>query len=222
MPDYTQARINMVDCQVRPSDVTNLDLISAMLDIPRENFVGPSQKSVAYIDEDILLSTSAKNSPRYLMEPASFARLVQLAKIIPDAIVLDVGCASGYSSAILSRLCSSVVALEEDESLVKLANDNLVDLEIGNAVVLSGNLEEGFSKEGPYDSIFVGGAVDYIPDTILNQLKNGGTLVTVEGTSNAGKAVLYTRTNGISSKVSYFNCAVWPLPGFKKTAEFEF
>ena len=220
MPDYSQARLNMVDCQVRPADVTDLTIISAMLSVPRERFVPPSSQSVAYIDEDISLDISTHDCPRYLMEPASLAKLLQLANIQPDAVVLDVGCATGYSTAILSRLCSSVVALEQDKILYAKASENLAELEVDNAVVLKCDLEKGYPKESPYDAIFVGGAVDYIPDNLLEQLKNGGNLVCVVGTGNTGRATLYVRENGIASKSTHFNCAIWPIPGFRKQVEF--
>ena len=222
MSEFSQTRKNMVDCQVRPADVTDIAIISAMLEIPREKFVGSAKVSVAYIDEDISLDTTTLDCPRYLMDAAPLARLLQLAQIQPDAIVLDVGCATGYSTAILSKLSTSIVAIEPDQTLADRATQTLSDLEIDNAVVLSVPLEKGYAKEGPYDVIFVGGAVDFIPDTLINQLKDGGKLVTVIGTGNTGRAVLFIRENDNTSMDSHFNCAVWPLPGFKKHKEFEF
>ena len=125
MTDYTLARTNMVDCQVRPADVTDLKIIDAMLEIPRERFVPEQMQALAYLDEDLSLnistSTPEGDCPRYLMEPASFAKLLQLAQVKPDSIVLDIGCASGYSTAVLASLCSSVVAVEEDEKLANIA-----------------------------------------------------------------------------------------------------
>lgn len=222
MPEFLQARKNMVDCQIRPADVTNTAIISAMLEIPREKFVVSTRQSLAYIDEDISLETSTQGFPRYLMEAAPFARLLQLAQIQPDAIVLDVGCATGYSTAILSKLCTSIVALEPDANLAAKATQTLMDLEIGNGVVLTAPLEKGYAREGPYDVIFIGGAVDFVPDALLSQLKDGGKLVAVMGTGNTGRAVLYVRNDGNTSMDTHFNCAVWPMPGFKKHKEFEF
>ncbi len=220
MFDFQQARKNMVDCQIRPADVTDLRIISAMSDVPRERFVAPSQQTIAYIDEDIQLLDGLKSTTRYLMEPAPFARLLQLAQIEPDSIVLDVGCATGYSTGVLAHLCSSVVALEPDKNLATTATNTLAELEIDNAVVLNCELIDGYAKECPYDVIFIGGAVDQVPDTLLNQLKDGGRLVTVMGTGNAGQAVEFVRNNGITSMSTHFNCAVWPMPGFEKQPEF--
>jgi len=222
MTDYSTARTTMVDCQIRPSDVTDFAILEAMLKIPRERFLADAQQPLAYIDEDISLDISTDGIPRYLMQPTSLAKLLQLAEIRPDAIVLDVGCATGYSTAILASLCSSVVAIEQDEKLATRAGDTLSDLEIDNAVVVAGPLAEGYAKEGPFDVIFVGGAVGRVPDKLVNQLKEGGKLVTVEGTGNTGIAKLYIKNGNTSCRTSHFNCSVWPLPGFEKQPEFEF
>ena len=222
MIDFLAARTTMVDCQIRPGDVTDLAILDAMQKIPRERFLDDAQIPLAYIDEDLPLGVGEGSKTRYLMEPTSFAKLLQLAEIQPGAIVLDVGCATGYSTAVLASLCSSVVALEQDEKLAAKASDILSELEIDNAVVVTGPLINGFAKEGPFDVIFVGGAVGLIPDQLVKQLKNGGKLVTVEGTGNTGKATLYVRDGNNSCRYSHFNCAVHPLPGFEKTVEFEF
>ena len=226
MTDYTLARTNMVDCQVRPADVTDLKIIDAMLEIPREQFVPEQMQALAYLDEDLSLNTSTSTQdgdcPRYLMEPASFAKLLQLAQITPDSIVLDIGCASGYSTAVLASLCSSVVAVEEDEKLANFAIKNLEKLEIGNGVVLASPLQVGYPKEGPYDVIFIGGAVEIVPQILTDQLKDGGRLVCVIGTGNTGCATLYVRAGDNVSKTTHFNCAVWPLPAMRKQKQFVF
>ncbi len=222
MTDYSSARTNMVDCQVRPADVTDIAIIESMLKIPREKFAPDSRQSIAYFDEDLALETSTDGCERYLMEPASFAKLVQLAQIQLTSIVLDVGCATGYSTAILAQLCSSVVAIEQDENLASQATDILTELEIDNAVVVTGPLNKGYAKEGPFDVIFVGGAVGQVPAELINQLKDQGRLVTVVGTGKSGVATLYIKDGAKWGKSSQFNCAVWPLPGFAKKEEFAF
>ena len=222
MTDYTAARTTMVDCQIRPSEVTDFAILDAMLAIPREKFVTQKLMPLAYIGGDLPLDVTTERCARYLMEPAAFAKLLQLAEIPTNAIVLDVGCATGYSTAVLAKLCSSVVALEQDKTLAQRATDILSELEIDNAVIVTGDLVKGYEREGPFDVIFIGGAVQDIPDELIKQLKDGGKLVTVKGTGNTGKATLYIKDNGNTCKNSYFNCAVWPLPGFEKNIEFQF
>ncbi|MEL6967531.1 MAG: rRNA adenine N-6-methyltransferase family protein, partial [Pseudomonadota bacterium] len=131
MIDYEKARRTMVDCQIRPNDVTDFRLLEAFMDVPRERFVGSAQKPLAYIDEDLPLGGATEN--RYLMEAMSLSRLIQLADISAEDFVLEIGCASGYSTAILSRMANSVVGLEADEALAEQATQNLMALGYSNA-----------------------------------------------------------------------------------------
>jgi protein-L-isoaspartate(D-aspartate) O-methyltransferase len=221
--DYSELRTKMVDSQVRTTDVTDLRIISAMLEIPREDFVDPARRELAYIDEDIrALGQNAESGPRYLMEPSPFAKLVQLAEVRPQDVVLDVGCASGYSAAVFSKLAESVVALESDAGLAATARNLLATLGCNNVAVVEGPLERGHAAEGPYDVIFVGGAVEEVPDALFGQLREKGRLVAVLGHGNAGVAYLYVKTNGVVGRVRGFNAAVKPLPGFRREATFVF
>ncbi|RVC68204.1 protein-L-isoaspartate O-methyltransferase, partial [Mesorhizobium sp. M2A.F.Ca.ET.046.02.1.1] len=134
--DFSERRVKMVDGQVRTTDVTSAPLIEAMLSVPREAFVDAGQRDLAYIDEDIRISNGANGSgPRYLMEPSPLAKLLQLAEIDASDSVLDVGCGSGYSAALLSRLARSVVALESDPALAETAKSTLSSLGCENVTV---------------------------------------------------------------------------------------
>lgn len=221
MIDFQQARTTMMDCQIRPNNVTDFSVLTAFDTVPREEFVPTRNRELAYIDEDIAVHADEAGAfSRYLMEPMSMARLVELADIERDDIVLDIGCASGYSTAILSLLCNSVVALECNETLAQQAGERLTELDFDNAVVVGGALEDGYSGEGPYDVIFIGGAVDFVPEALFAQLKDGGRLVVVEGLGNSGVARLYSKTGDLTSGRTAFNCAAKPLPGFRAVEEF--
>ncbi|WP_206454259.1 protein-L-isoaspartate O-methyltransferase family protein [Aurantimonas marina] len=217
--DFETARTKMVDNQIRTTDVTRHDILRAFLQVPREEFVpASSRKPLAYIDEDLPLGHG-----RYLMEASPFAKLLQLAAVTPEDVVLDVGCGTGYSSAVLSHLAGSVVALEEDVELAAFASENLMRLDYVTCVVVEGKLEDGYPSEAPYDVIVFEGAVGCLPDTFLEQLREGGRLVVVEGVGNAASAKLYFKDeNGIVSDRFGFNCSVKPLPGFEKRREFVF
>lgn len=221
--DFSERRVKMVDGQVRTTDVTDAAILSAMLSVPREAFVDSAQRELAYIDEDLRYGVTAdSDQPRYLMEPSPFAKLAQLAEIGPRDFVLDVGSGTGYSAAVLSKLASSVIALESDPTLAATATSTLSSLGCDNVVVVSGPLAAGYASQAPYDVIFVGGSVEQVPDALLAQLKEGGRLVAVEGRGNAGVASVYLKADGNVTARRAFNAAVKPLPGFNRTREFEF
>jgi protein-L-isoaspartate(D-aspartate) O-methyltransferase len=221
--DFSLQRIKMVEGQLRTTDVTEPRLLAAMASVPREEFVPSRRRAFSYIDEDIEVVPARDDAPaRYLMEPSPFARLVQLAGIRPGDFVLDVGCATGYSSAVLSRLAGSVIALESDAELAARANDTLSGLGCDNVAVIEGKLTEGCQEQAPFDVIIVEGAVDFVPDALTAQLKDGGRLVAVVGQGNAGKATLFLSEGGFVSSRTAFNAAVKPLPEFLREPSFEF
>jgi protein-L-isoaspartate(D-aspartate) O-methyltransferase len=221
--NYSEMRVKMVDGQIRTTDVTNSAILLAMGTVPREAFVDASLRDLAYIDVDLEIAAAEGGRPaRFLMEPSPFAKLLQLAEIQPGDRVLDVGCGTGYSSAVLSSLAGSVVALESDSRLAGRAAQLVGDLGLDNVTVVTGSLVQGVAANGPYDVIVVGGAVDEIPQALFDQLKERGRLVAVEGLGNAGVARLYLKDNGLVTGRRAFNAAVKPLPGFERIKAFEF
>lgn len=221
MIDFEHARSNMVDCQVRTCDVTEHELISAMLSVQREEFVPAKFQSLAYIDEDLSLNEIASGE-RYLMQAASFAKLAQLAAVEKNDVVLVVGSGCGYSSAVLSLLATSVVAIEEDSALVDFSSEVLSRLGYMSVAVLNSDLTKGYAKEAPYDVVFFEGSIEVLPYTYFDQLAEDGRLVCVEGTGNSALAKLYSKQGGLISKREVMNCAIKPLPGFRKAKEFAF
>lgn len=220
--DFSEQRVKMVDGQVRTTDVTSAPVLSAMLAVPRERFVPQSRAGLAYIDENILISAARGPGARYLMRPSPFAKLLQLADIAPSDNVLDVGAGTGYAAAVLSRLARSVVALESDPALADQAESILSGIAADNVTVVRGDLAAGHTGKAPYDVIFVGGSVAELPDALAAQLAEGGRLVVVEGSGNAGIARIYVKSNGAVTGRSAFNAAVMPLPGFERVASFQF
>ena len=221
MIDSRQQRINMVESQVRPSDVTDRRIIRAMLEVLREAFVPPSLQALAYMDEAVPAVESAGGRPgRCLLAPRTLAKLIQLAEVGPDAVVLDVGCATGYSAAVLGRLAKAVVAVEVDAALAARASQTLRQLGVNNAVVIEGALEKGAPSHAPFDAILLNGAVPRIPGELLEQLRDGGRLVAVIADGAFGRAEVWRRTAKLFDSRPVFDAGAQPLPGFSRHAEF--
>ncbi|MDX1718208.1 MAG: protein-L-isoaspartate O-methyltransferase [Anderseniella sp.] len=222
MQNFTIARENMIESQVRPNGITDQRLIAAMSKVPREQFVPDNLKSIAYMDEDIALPVGEGGTRRYLLEPMAFARLVQAAKVQADDIVLDVGGGTGYSAAVLGQLAQTVVAIESDGALVQTANENMLRLEASNVAVIESALKDGYAAEGPYDAIIINGRVGVVPEDLLAQLADGGRLVAVVGTTDVAQARVYTRSGSQIADRHVFDASIpalsefdAPPPGFQ-------
>src|SRR5258708_5577052 len=174
MLDSALQRANMVATQLRTNDVSDARVRGAMSVVPRERFVPEAVKPLAYMERCITL----KNS-RVMLDARSFGKLLQLATILPDDVVLDLGCGTGYSSAVLSLIAGRVVALEEDSELASAAQENLRALATTNAEVVRGPLVHGWPKAVPYDVIVINGGIEVEPAGLVKQLRSGGRLVTI-------------------------------------------
>jgi protein-L-isoaspartate(D-aspartate) O-methyltransferase len=222
MIDFAAARRMMVDNQVRTSDVTDWRVLAAMLEVPRERFLPPSSAALAYLDLDVPVAGGEGSAPRRCMlKPMVLAKLLQAAEIGAADRVLDVGAATGYSSAILARLAGSVVALEEDPALAQRAREGLAAAGADNVEVVVGPLSGGWPVVAPYDVILLNGATEVAPQSLLRQLKDGGRLVGVEGRA-PGKATIYHAAAGEVSARPIFDAAAAVLPGFARPATFVF
>lgn len=223
MSDFARARLNMVESQLRPNGVRDPRIVTAMLELPREAFVPASMRALAYMDQELPLRPGTAAVPaRHLMAPLPLARLVQLASVGVGDIVLDVGCATGYSAAVLARLAESVVALECDGDLAESASATLEEQGVDTAVVVTGPLQEGYPSEGPYDAIVLGGAVPEVPPSLLEQLKPRGRLAAIVFEEGVGRAYRYERVGSGFGRGSAFEAGAPPLPGFERVAAFEF
>ncbi len=215
--NFAAARANMVESQLRPNKVTDDALLEAFANVPRELFVPPPLRNVAYVDEDVPLGNG-----RFLMEPMILGRLLQLAAIEASNVVLDVGCATGYGSAIMAQLANTVVAVESDPALAALATAALAELSCDNVAVIETGLELGAPHQAPYHVIVIEGAVEVIPQPIFDQLGEGGRLVSVVNRDGVRRATLFVRTAAAVSSRPAFDAAVPVLPGFRETAGFVF
>lgn len=210
MPDFAASRTMMVDTQVRPSDVTKYPLIEAMLSVPREEFVPDARRSVAYSGGNLPLAPG-----RVLLEPRTLAKMIEVLDVQPDELAMDLGCGYGYSAAVLAQLVVAVVAVEEDDELVREAETRLGAAGIDNVAVVRNPLRAGYEKQGPYDAILVsGGAVEEIPSQLTDQLKERGRIIALFQQGNLGVARVGIKLNGQMNWRYAFNASAPLLPGF--------
>jgi protein-L-isoaspartate(D-aspartate) O-methyltransferase len=221
MPDFAAARRMMVDGQVRTADVTDLRIIAAMLDVPRERFMPAAKAALAYSDLAIPIVEAGEGRPaRALLKPMVLAKLIHALQPGEHERVLDVGCASGYGAALLARLGGSVVALEEDPSLAREARQVLADY--SNVEPVHGNLAAGWQPGAPYEAILIEGAIEVLPRALAEQLAEGGRLACIFGRGPAAKATLFRKDIGEISTRPIFDAAGSVLPGFAEAPSFVF
>lgn len=217
MTDFAARRTMMVDTQVRPSDVTKFPIIDAMLAVPRELFVPREQAEAAYISENVPIAPG-----RVVLEPRTLGKLLDALNIEGDELVLDIGAGYGYSSALVARMAEAVIAVEEDETLASEAQTILSEQGADNVVLHTGPLTEGAAQHGPYDAILIQGGVEQVPDSLLDQLKDGGRIGCVFMEGALGVVRIGYKIDGDITWRFAFNASAPVLPGFAKAAAFTF
>jgi protein-L-isoaspartate(D-aspartate) O-methyltransferase len=221
MSGFATARQNMVDGQVRPSDVTDIRLLDAMLAVPREAFVPATRQALAYLDLDLDVS-EAGTAKRYLIKPAVLAKVLQAAEIKASDRVLVVGCATGYAAAIVARLAAEVIATESDSALVAKAQATLAGNGFANVTVHTAAPADGYPANAPYDVIVLNGATEIAPELLYGQLRDGGRLVGVFATSRPARATIVTASHGDYGHRALFDAAAPLLPGMELVPAFVF
>ena len=217
MVDYAAARTAMVDGQVRPADVTRYAVIDAMLAVPRERFVPRGQRALAYADMQIPLARG-----RVMLDPRTLAKMLDSLEIRPGEVVLDVASGLGYAAAVLARMAGTVIALEAEEPLVRSLTEAIAEAEADNVLVEHGPLADGVSASAPYDVIVVEGGVERIPETLFDQLAEGGRLAAIKMDGELGVCHIWRRVNGAVSSRPVFNATAPVLPGFDSERSFTF
>ncbi len=217
MTDFATRRKMMVDTQVRPSDVTKFPIIEAMLTVEREAYVPDDRREAAYVGGNIALGNG-----RVMLEPRTFAKMLDALDIQPHEMVLDIGCGLGYSAAVIERLADAVVAVEDSAGMMSEAQSLLSANGAGCAAVLEGALNEGAAKHGPYDVIIVEGGVEHVPEAITDQLKDGGRIAALFMEGALGAVRVGYRQDGRVNWRDAFNATAPVLPGFASEAAFSF
>ena len=212
IPDFAAARAAMIDSQLRPQGVSDGIVLEAMGKVRREDFLPPETRPLAYVDRAVSMGAG-----RFLPAPAVLGML--LAQMMPVAgqRALVIGAGTGYSAAVLTAIGLDVVALESSESLIARAS------EIGGArLFVQGPLEEGHRQGAPYDQILIDGAVEYIPDAIVDQLASGGRLGTALLDRGIARLIVGRKAAGAFGYLSLTDAGVPALPGFTRPPAFTF
>ncbi len=214
MFDYKKARKNMVDNLIRPANVTDPKLLSALGDVQREKFLPSNLASLSYSETDFLIQND-----RSLVSPWLLAKMLQFLDLNSADNVLSLAGGYGYSCALMSSLANFVVAVE-NKDLAQEAQARLIENGYDNVLVLEGNITEGSEKEGPYDAILIEGGVEYINDKITNQLKVEGRIIAVFKEENLGQCRLGIKTKSGVQWRNLFEANCVLLNDFKKEKEF--
>lgn len=215
MTDFAARRTMMVDTQVRPNDVTKFPIIEAMLAIPREAFVPARQREAAYVGGNLDLGRG-----RVILEARTLAKMLDALDVRPTDLVLDIGCGLGYSSAVIARMAEAVVAVEEESGFAGQAQSRLSGEGVDNVAVIEGPLARGAAKHGPYDVIVVEGAAEVLPETLAEQLKEGGRVGCLFMDGALGVCRIGYKIDGAITWRFAFNAAAPVLPGFAAVHSF--
>ncbi len=207
----------MVDSQIRPSDVTKYPLIQALLDIPREDFVPAHKREMAYVGHHLPMGKG-----RFILDPRIMAKMLDALNIRKNELVLDIGSGMGYSAAIIAAMAEVVIALEEVESFTAESEELLSQCSVDNVVPVSGSLTDGCRQYGPYDVIVCQGAVEELPESIVNQLKDGGRIGMIRATDAGGKCAIGFKGCDTLNWFTAFDAEAPVLNGFAKAPEFVF
>jgi protein-L-isoaspartate(D-aspartate) O-methyltransferase len=221
MTNFQIARQKMVDGQIRPSDVTDLRIIDAMLAVPREAFVPTTVQGLAYLDIDVEVG-GTPGTKRFLIKPVVIAKMLQAAEISTADRVMVVGCATGYPAALAAKLAAQVIAVEADSDLANRAATTLKSLGIDNVTVVTAPAASGDPAHAPYDAIILAGATEIPLVELYRQLGEGGRLVGVFATAQPPRAEIVTRSPGDFGNRAIFDAYAPVLPGLERPATFTF
>jgi protein-L-isoaspartate(D-aspartate) O-methyltransferase len=199
--DFERARFNMIEQQIRPAGVLDLDVLELLNEVRREDFVPVAHKALAYTGVEIPLIEDAEEAQRKgqcMLLPEVEAHLLQDVAPRGHEKILEVGAGSGYMAALLASRAQRVITLEIEPQLARMARENLQKAGIHNVEVREADGAKGLAAEGPFDAIVLSGSVHEVPQALLTQLKVGGRLVAIVGDEPIMRATFFTRTGEAS------------------------
>ena len=219
MPTAAQAknpsREAMVESQIRTADVTDLPLLRAFRQTPREKFIPRAKRALAYSDR-----TFEADEGRFMIAPRDLAKMIKAAEISASDVVLDLAPGRGYSTAILAQIADTVIGVETSQDAVDRATELLIDVDVTNCAIVEGDLKSGAKEHGPFDVIFVNGAVSAVHEPWFVQLTDGGRLVCIVQNGPIGQVMIYRKTGDVVASRIAFDTSAPFLPGFSPKPAF--
>ncbi len=188
------ARANMIEQQIRTWEVLDASVLDLLERVPREQFVPPQLRALAYVDFELPLDIEGVVTGETMLAPKVEARLLQELGIHSHEIVLEIGAGSGYMAALAAHKARTVWTIEIDPRLQSFGAANLARAGVRNAHVEGADGSLGWAARAPYDVIIVSGSLPELPHELLDQLKIGGRLAAIVGRAPAMQAQIVTRT----------------------------
>lgn len=222
--DLAKARFNMIEQQVRPWEVLDAALLGLLDSVPRDAFVPPAHRALAYADMELPLGNG---TDQIMLAPRVQARLVQDLAVQPTDRVLEIGTGSGYTTALLARLGQRVLSLEINEAIARQARIHLQATSITNAEVrvadATANDFAACATEAPWNVILISGSLAEVPQALLNLLAPGGRLATITGHEPVMRATVVTRLGDASfSSAQPWDTVAPRLRNFPEPSRFNF
>ena len=220
--NFEQARFNMVEQQIRPWEVLDQAVLDLLYAVPREEFVPPAYRTLAFSDMEIPIEGGARGGER-MWAPKIEARVLQELSVKKSDRVLEVGTGSGYLTALLAHRAAQVRSVEINPALAAFGAANLLRHGVENVALETGDAAHGWAEHAPYDVIVLTGSTPLLPDAFVGQLAPGGRLFAVIGDAPVMAARVLTRTaGGACSSVDLFETQLAPLVNCEQPQRFRF
>ena len=208
---------NMVEGQIKPINGMNEQLLFAFYSLDRNDFMPETKKEMAYVEKNIILENK-----RTILKPDLIAKIALNINLKANENVLILGASTGYLSAILSYQAETVIVVEEDEQLIRNAENAIKKYNINNVVFIKNEIAKGYSEQSPFNAIIIEGAIQIVPNNILDQLEEGGRLLAIIQDEVVCTAKLFKKNRNSFWEKNLFNCSVPALEVFKKKNSFSF
>ena len=208
---------NMIDGQVKPLSNIEPSILEALYNIDRKDYIPENFRDFSYSEKNVYIGNG-----RYLPKPAITAKLLSALEVETLETVLIIGSGTGYSAAITSKIAETVICIEEDQDLITFSESIAGSNSMNNIVFINSKLNKGYKDQGPYSCILIEGGIEEVPNIILDQIAEGGKLVTVITQNDTGSAIKYIRKNNQIISQFLFSIEAPTLKSFEKAKKFKF